>query len=210
LSFEDDTFEYINVIDKIGTVVFTPSKEKVISYIAIEMYSNTFNNETLQIQVEDGSVATDWQYPYGAIVHEKDVLKDFWSGTTQNVWTTLVFSDNLDLLNNYAFYRISNRNIEKTSEGLVIKKTGYYYIDFNVSVERTDASLSNLYVVVLQNGTELIARQNKGATNVIEHFIGSSGIVKLNSGDKITVVTTRDNSGITGYIHDLNFTIKEI
>lgn len=71
--FTDGTFETLTVVHGANQVPYVPDTPKEIMAIAIEMYGKTFNNDILRVQVEEGSVATEWQYPYGPIVHENAV-----------------------------------------------------------------------------------------------------------------------------------------
>lgn len=44
--------------------------DTIFAYIPI---NTSFNNYTFKIQIEEGTASTDWQYPYGKIVHENQI-----------------------------------------------------------------------------------------------------------------------------------------
>lgn len=162
-------------------------------------------------QLEYGSVATDYQPYNGAIVHEKDIVKAFWSGmTVTHEWAELTMATTTTVLNDYPFDNANYHNIEGTADGLVIKKKGFYYVDFNVSVERTDTSLSNLYLYVLKNGGRTLIRHNNATGDNVRHLIVCSGIIRCEAGDVINLGLMKDNDVVTGKLINLNFTIKEI
>ena len=194
------------------TFIFTPTADfETYNYILFDCASNNvFSNFELQVQVEEGITATDWQYPYGTIVHEKEILKDFYSGTTNVQFNEFTITDNSNLLAEYSFNNVINRNISKSSAGLSISKNGYYFVSFDCEIVRTDSSYSNLYLYLKVNGAiKLIRRYNNFRTEG-KAELSASGILSLNSGDVISLTTARDNSGVTGTIDNLNFTIKEV
>ena len=192
----------------------TLTLDKNIKYNALRWYVESgwvFNNLVIKLQLEENNQATNWQYPYGKIAHEKDILKDFWSGMTENnTWVELEIGTDINLINEYGFQGRYSRNIEKTDNGLVIKKTGYYFVDFNTSIERLDTTLVNVYIQVKKNDFVNMARQCNRTGDNLKELVASSGIIFCNSGDIITLNLTRDNANATGKIINLNFTIKEV
>ena len=58
----------------IYTTTITPAVDTIISAYNFDVASsNSYDNYKLKIQIEENSTATDWQFPYGAIVHEKQI-----------------------------------------------------------------------------------------------------------------------------------------
>lgn len=56
------------------SITFTPTADTYLSSITLDMASNNnYNDVVYRFQIEEGEVATEWQYPYGAIVHKEDI-----------------------------------------------------------------------------------------------------------------------------------------
>lgn len=58
---------------KASKTFVVPSDKAYDSVRLFVAKNSTFNNLVVKLQIEDGGTATDWKYPYGAIVHEKDI-----------------------------------------------------------------------------------------------------------------------------------------
>lgn len=132
----------------------TPTTD--LTFNAIRWYIDTntsTTNYTVKLQVEDGTQATEWQYPYGAIVHEKDIQRHIITGSliagfdvpNYNEYFTVPFVEN---------ERIGNK-LTINSNGEVIIGAGVKAILVNISANLYVSAIGYQRLRVYKNNTAI-------------------------------------------------------
>ena len=143
---------WVNKGITVSSLTFTVSTNNTYDTLFVYLVKGTVvNNLKLKVQIEEGSVATDWQYPYGAIVHENQLTEQL---------------SNPNLLINGDF-RVNQRG--KTSYTHTGKQYGYtYFVDrwfawgenpftFDASTKTLTPNTSNTYNSILSQWIEDVA-----------------------------------------------------
>ena len=132
----------------------TLTLDKNIKYNALRWYVESgwvFDNLVIKLQLEENNQATEWQYPYGAIVHEKDVplplkaqmiCKLNSNQTTTQTGSNPILFDNITTIGNSGLITFSNGNFifDNSVKYLrvygtvqVAEITGTVAVDFNIA-----------------------------------------------------------------------------
>lgn len=108
----DKQWQTINIYNN-NAVTFTPSKDLLLDSITFDLArTNIYTNASFKVQLEQNNTMSDWQYPYGAIIHKEDIF-----GTSA---LTLLYSKNT-----------TDPNLNKGKTNGILETSGSVSIDFN-------------------------------------------------------------------------------
>ncbi len=86
-----------------GSSTFTIPTDHTYDTLMVFVQNGTICSDLeIEVQIEEGDKATNWQYPYGAIVHEKDIQPDLlYDKETKNSLGGLSYTDGLNGVSEY-------------------------------------------------------------------------------------------------------------
>ena len=182
------------------TVTINSSFNKLLFYSGVSNYNN-YDYTFSQVQLEEGSVATDYQPYNGAIVHEKEIadvehIETIYDINTKNVLNDVAYTNGITIgtnivSNEFAGYKkfiiISHRgntilttelnifnNYANVSGSVVLDQSGDYFVihSFTFNKEYNSFTFSHGGYMYVNDGSSTFTQETADSGNLIVEILG--------------------------------------